>query len=715
MARLLRLLFLIVPLALGMTIAALPGRAQEGSGSRYAFADTTLLRDTLDLRFPRLFPLADSLEVTPDTLRALSVRYRLSLNRLVHLADSLGVPVDSVGPVLLRERFNPLAASPGQRPVFTYNSSYNVGQTQSTWRNAADYSFGLGSAFVQNSTTVEMGRQRFGSGTSLRQTRSSATELGWRFSPNFSLGGRVNLEWYDSSNPVSISDDFSTKNEYQISMRSRQKPLPGLSSTLNFFAGVLDLRESKGEKRGVSGSMNTRIRYAAGSWLTQEVDASVDGNLSRTSDQEATTPTNTRDFSQNARGSLSLFPSAPIGLRSNFNYKHLQNESLDDSVGIRRRLTDQSGVDGTVRLRLDNDRYVDLSQRLSVGESPPNKLGATKRNTRRDDAFSANARYLLRGWSFDGRFNNAFGNSTYPTVGDSGGFSEFLHSRSLDGTVNKQLSFRLTAQFSANIALTSNRYAAIGTYGRPPVSRDILRQGWRVKGSYVRSTRFNTSLTLEVSKNREINIASASTGGNIDARVYRSEWSWSYRLLPGLTATQSNTLSADYTEYPFFPDNNRLSLDYGALTTLNAVVTPRLSISVTHGTRRTPAGNYRLYPDALYYFERADEGENSNLRANIAYTPSPAISFSFRPSYFASDRAGTVNGVQVPQRASRNLDFSGGANINWPIGSKGALRGDIARTYLSARTRTYTSGLAQFSPRSELSSWNGSLQLSWQL
>lgn len=698
-----------------MVISALPGRAQEGSGARYAFADTTLLRDTLNLSFPRLFPLADSLEVTPDTLRAISVRYLLSLDRLVHLADSLGVPVDSVGPMLLRERFNPLAAGSGRRQTFAYNSSYSVGQTQSAWRNAADYSFGVGSAFVQNSTTVQMDRYRAGAGTRLQQTRSSATEVGWRFSPNFSLGSRVNLEWYDSRDPSSSTDVFSTKNEYQISMRSQQKPIPGMTSTFNFFSGLLDLRDTNGDKRGLSGNMNTRIRYSAGSWLSQEVNASLDGNLARTRDQVNATSVNTRDIAQNARGSLSLFSSAPVGLKSNFNYKHLQNENLEVSGDVRRRLTDQSGVDGTVRLRLDNDRYVDLTQRLAITKSPPTRLGATIRNTRRDDGFSASSRFLFRGWSLETRFNNGFGNSTYPTAGDSGGFSEFLHSRSLDGTLNKQISSRLTAQIIASISLTSNRYAVIGTYPRPPVSRDLWRQSWRVKGSYVRSTRFNTSLSLEVAKNREINIAAASTGSNNDRRIYRSEWSWSYRLLPGLTAIQSNTLSADYTEYPFFRDNNRLTLDYGALTTLNAVVTPRLSVSVAHATRLSPAGNYKLYPDDVFYFERADESENSSLRATIAYTPSPAISFSFRPSYFATERAGSVNGVQVPQRSSRNLDFAGGANINWPIGSKGALRGDIARTYQSARTTTYTSGVGILSPRSELNSWNGSLQLSWQL
>jgi hypothetical protein len=701
-------------LALGTLLAALPGRAQERTGGRYAFADTTLLRDTLNLTFPRLFPLADSLEMTPDTLRALSIRYVWSLERLVFLADSLGVPVDSVGPVIQRERFNPLAATGARRTDFSYNSSYSVGQTQSAWRNTADYGFRAGPVFVQNSTTVQMDRYRAGSGTSLRQTRASATELGWRFSPDFSLGGRVNLERYDTRDPASISNVGETKNEYQLSMRSRQSPLPGLSSTVNFFGGMLDLQNASLEKRGLSGNLNTRIRYARGAWLTQEVNATVDGNLARTRIPSATTTDNTRDFSQNVRGALSLFQSAPIGLKSNFTYRHVQVETPADSGAIRRVLTDQSGIDGTVRLRLDNERYVDLTQKLSVTKAAT-VIGATSRNTRRDDGFSANARYLLAGWSLESRFSNAFGNSSFPTRSDSGGYDEFLHTRSLDGSVTRQISARIGLQMSASIALTSYRYSVIGKYPTLPVSRDQWRQSWRVKGSYARSTRFNTALSLEVSKNRLINIPSASTGTNNGTRAYRSEWSWNYRLLPGLTATQINTISADYLEYPFFPDNNRLTLDYGAVTTLNAVITPRLNIAVTHNTRETPGGNYTLYPDEQYYFERADRSKNSSLRATIAYAPSPAISFNFRPSFYAADRSGSVNGLDVPQRTSRTLDFSGGANINWPIGRRGALRGDISRTYRADRSTTYSSGVPQVTPRSEIDYWNGSLQLSWQI
>ena len=44
-----RLALLLLPAALELILAVLPGHAQQAASSRYAFADTTLLRDTLGL------------------------------------------------------------------------------------------------------------------------------------------------------------------------------------------------------------------------------------------------------------------------------------------------------------------------------------------------------------------------------------------------------------------------------------------------------------------------------------------------------------------------------------------------------------------------------------------------------------------------------------------------------------------------------------------
>jgi hypothetical protein len=220
-----RLALLLVPIVLGAISAALPGRAQTPPSDRYAFADTTLLRDTLGISFFRLFPLADSLRLTPDTLRALSVRYRFPPERMVHLADSLRVPVDSVGVVLERERFNPLARTGDENvTAMLYTTNYNVQQTQSSWGNNLDFNIERGPLFLHNLTLISIDNYSSGAIDTRRKTRNANTEAGWRLNQDISLGARALVAVFDSDDPSSgvITD---RTNDFQFSGRSRRLAL----------------------------------------------------------------------------------------------------------------------------------------------------------------------------------------------------------------------------------------------------------------------------------------------------------------------------------------------------------------------------------------------------------------------------------------------------------------------------------------------------------
>ena len=63
-------------------------------------------------------------------------------------------------------------------------------------------------------------------------------------------------------------------------------------------------------------------------------------------------------------------------------------------------------------------------------------------------------------------------------------------------------------------------------------------------------------------------------------------------MMPGLTATQSNTVGADYTFYNFLPQQDRLSMTYGTSTTLNAVFSPRFTMDLRHNAQHQPNGTY---------------------------------------------------------------------------------------------------------------------------
>jgi hypothetical protein len=715
MTRLRRLSLLLLPAALGLLLAVFPGHAQPGLSSRYAFADTTLLRDTLGLHFDGLFPLADSLSLTPDTLRALSVRYRWPLGRLVALADSLRMPVDSVGVYLDRERFNPLAAGAGQHlTTLHYSSGYDIQQTSSSWLNAADYKLVQGPFFLQNTTNVQMDRSTAGTQTSLRQTRASVTEGGWKFSPGFSLGARANLERFNSHDPGSINNQGESKNEFQFSMRTRQKPSRALQSELNFFSGVLDLTNSNQVKRGASGDLNGTVRVQT-KYVTHDLSGQVNGNLSNTRLPSAPVGVATNDLSNNLRGTLGLFPSWPVGLNLNYTIRRIRVETPRDTGGIQGVRTVNNNVDATLRLRQNNDRYLNVTGRYG---SQDLAQGGTlnSSSSRMDRGFGLDGRYLLRGWNLESRFSLGRSRADYPTRAISGGYGEDGNLASLDATVSRNLSARLLFRVNGNVSLNQYRYFVIGSYPNPPVNHDNYHQEYRVDVQYNAGERFNTGLGLDVLRNVLVNIPAASTAANNEGRSYHAEWRWSYRMLPGLTAGQSNTIGADYMHYTFLPTNDRLALDYYTVTTLNAVLSPRFSVDIRHNVRHQPSGTFTLFQDGNYYLSRSEVNDNATLSARLAYTPGPAFSFYMQPDYLASERDGSLNGTMAPTRTSRQLNFSGGASLNLPLGPKGRLTGDILRTYRADRSLNYNnSGVALPQPASANDFWNGSLRLSWDL
>jgi hypothetical protein len=708
-----RLALLLLPAALELVLAVIPGHAQQASSSRYAFADTTLLRDTLGLRFDRLFPVADSLSLTPDTLRALSVRYRWSLEHLVQLADSLRMPVDSVGVYLERERSNPLASTGSRLTTFRYSSGYTVQQTSNTWSNTGDYKLVLGSLFLQNTTTIQIDRYTAGTQTSLRQSRSSGTEGGWRFSPDFSLGARANLDRFNSRDPGSINDQGESKNDFQLSVRTRQQPRRGLRSEVNFFSGLLDLTNFQQIKRGASADLNGTVRLQS-RYLTHDLSGQMNGNLSRTRTPNASMSARTSDLSNNLRGTLGLLPGRAVGLNVNYSIRRIRVETPTDSGTTRQVRTFNSSADATLRLRQNNDRYVNATGRYgSQDQSQGGTLNST--SGRKDLSFGLDGRFLLAGWNLESRFSLANSRSDYPTRAATGGYGESLKVATIDGTLTRNLTRKILLRATGSVSLNSSRYFIIGKYPNPPVDRDQYRQNYRIETQYNSSVLFNSGLVLDVTRNLLVNLQAGSTASNTKATAYRAEWRWSYRLLPGLTASQNNSISADYLHYNYMPANDRLSLDYSTATSLNAVLTPRFTIDVRQNSMHRPSGTYTQFVDGLYYLSRSEVNDNSTLSARLAYTPSPALSFFMQPDYLAGEREASQSGTLAPTRTGRTLNVSGGASLNLPLGPKGRLTGDILRTYRADRTINYTGGIPLSQPRTESDFWNGSLQISWQL
>jgi len=713
-----RLALLLIPVVLGAISAALPGRAQTPSTNRFAFADTTLLRDTLGLSFVNLFPLADSLRLTPDTLRALSVRYRSNPERLVQLSDSLRVPVDSVGVVLERERFNPLARTGNENvTALIYTTTYNVQQTQSSWGNNLDFNIERGPLFVRNLTLISIDRYSSGAIDTRRKTRNANTEAGWRLNQDVSLGARAIVDIFDSDDPSSgfITDK---RNDFQFSGRSRQAPTRNLSTELNMFAGILDQSGSQQEKSGLTGEANARMLYRRGGWLSNELRADFRGNTARTRLPDSTLQQNTHDYNQLVSANLQLYPNSPVGLIANAKYRdaRVETPSAVPQDSGRTRLALTSGLDGSldIRLRRTADRYLNLTSSLGTTDaSTASYTGRTERFTR---LLGTDGRYDLLGWVLEGRFSNGFNRTESPRVTVDGGYIEEVENRNLDGKLNRRLTPKLNLQLNGGVSLARYRYAVVDRYPSPPVSRDNYRQSYRIDALYNYSQRFNTGAGLEVARTELVNIAATSTSANNVTRTYRADWRWTYRLTTGLTATQRNTLSANYVAYTFREGADRLNLEYGNVTTLNAVLSPRLVLNLTHSSNLAPSGSYlQDEVDGEWFFSPADRSKVFELRSDLSYTPTPGFSLTMAPLYRSVEREGTVNGITAPQREDRTLTVDGGAVVSLPVGRRGRLEGNFGRRFQGQRTSTFNAGVAEIAPVTEQDFWRGALTFSWQL
>jgi hypothetical protein len=707
-----RLSLLFVPLTVAIAGQALPGRAQQPLSPRYAFADTLLLRDTLGLKFDGIFPAADSLGLSPDTLRALMIRYRFSLLRLLALSDSMSVPVDSVGPAVDRERLNPLAGGRGRsrdESSLRYTSGWSIQRTNSSWTNSSEYRMRRGPWYANNQTDITLERYKSVASTNLRQVREMRSEGGARLNERQSFGLFAHTMLFDNFTPGDVSNQKETLNELQLKARTQKGGRGGGSTYLNLLGGYLnDDRRGTEIKRGLKGSADGRVRTLGGNWLSNDLLVGTSANVARTRRPTSIQELRALDLSTNVNGTLTLFSQSPVGLNMNYNFRRTRVDTPNDQGLVNHVRQANEGVTGTVRVRRDNEHTLNVVG--NIGD------GLLQTGRRRDYGGKASLRWLLRGWAVDGNYSDGRSKADYPrTKSRTYGYIERSTTRSADSQFQRTLGPRIQTKITTSINLTRYRYEATADSASPPSPRDTYRQSYRAEGRYNPTQRFTSGVALEVVLARTINIERLTTASNNDTRSYRGEWTWSYLMFQGLTVAQNNQISADYQFYPFAPDRNTLGLNYNTVTSLNAVITPRLSVVVTHSTQQSPRGSYTRASDGLEYLRLSDEARNFGLHSSIRYSPTPSVSFSLEPDYRANVREGTSNGVSAKQRDDRRLDMSGHVDLNLRLGSKGTVTGGISRTFQDSRSTTFSNGLPTISPRSITDFWNGNLSLTWQL
>ena len=754
-----RLLPLLLLAGLAGSASLSPARAQAPS-ARFAFADTTLLRDTLDLTFADLFRLADSLRVKPDSLRAVAIRLATPIERLAFLADSLGMPIDSVGPVLAREQFNPLSRRADDVQTFAYNSTYNVSRQSTSWGNNVTYDLAHGPVVLHNVTSVRVDRIPEAGKINFHRSKSASTEAGWKVLPDIALGVRINLQRTETFRLG--SERITSQNDFQGSLRTKHDFGRNRTVDFNWFGGPFNEPRNSlnnASKRGLGTNAEGRIEYAPQEWYSLALNGNSTYRRGRS--QVPTRATfDTRDLRWATDGTLSLFPNSRASLRVNSSFDHDLTERPTAFTRIRPASgsapADTSRLDQLVQepsgsarvqtaLQLQGGRFGSLNLTGSLGRTTRLLTAEQKTGLRFDRQvnderdITADGQFGFAGWSMDAHATASQPEEEGPrrsivNVNRGSGAVETVpidyrergttRTRSMNGSLTRRLSRHVNLKARGDIGLTTYRYAisdsaylALTGGERIPTSdpHDDYRQTLRLETTYSTSANFSSTVGLELARILSIYLRSDRSATNREDRLYRAEWLWTYRLLRGLTANQRDQINATYSRSLFSPGGNRLSLSYSTITTLNARITPRLTVDLTHNASYGPSGTYNRAGDGFDYFIISDATRDYTLTGRIGYAPVPSFTLNLQPSYQANYRDDRSSGGPVPTLRRKQLGLTGGASLNIRVRSASRLSGNISRNLDSRRDTPYRFGVAQLQPRSESDYWSGALSFAWSL
>ena len=209
-----------------------------------------------------------------------------------------------------------------------------------------------------------------------------------------------------------------------------------------------------------------------------------------------------------------------------------------------------------------------------------------------------------------------------------------------------------------------------------------------------------------------VNLPSASVLSNNVARSYRAEWSWTFRLLPDLTATQSNSVVASYNDYPFNGQNNRLTLDYTTTTTLDAVLTPRLTVDLNHFAESQQAAI-----TCCRRTGRAVSRPRTTRRTTRSVHGSPGapvtgVSLAIEPRYRLNRRLGTVNGCGADEFGQQPATHRERGSQH-PARETRKAEWQHGRFYQDDLSRSFGTTLSNV--KSQADNWTSNLQLTWHL
>lgn len=179
-----------------------------------------------------------------------------------------------------------------------------------------------------------------------------------------------------------------------------------------------------------------------------------------------------------------------------------------------------------------------------------------------------------------------------------------VRTRQLGVTLKRDVGPRFGVAATTNLSLISYFYHPRESQPEQSLQdRDDYRQFLDLSAKYKPAPKFDTSLSLQRTNTRTVNIDAKSSGNNSENERYQIMATVTYLWSARTQVSQRYSISADYSQLAFRQEQNSLTRETKVSTQLSSTLSGRTELRLDHNFRFRDSGNYtgtpRLYGRAL--------------------------------------------------------------------------------------------------------------------
>lgn len=660
---------------------------------------------------------AEALHLADSLAHAESLRVADS----VHVADSLAQEDELASAAGSFGNKRSILDRNRQRLPVLYTTSYSVNRSNRSWNQNLDMYVKRGDLEFANITSANIGREvKVG-----RLNRNSQTqnEVAYRVSPWLRLGGRFGLQ--------RISDQARTRNF--TSTRQDVDDLSG-QALFNRRFGEFPVRSaaSYGYLKNVQvdqQSRGTEFSIAASTsraWGTNSnLNFDVSEQLSRLRSTVASDP----NFQQDDRNSntrvhlgssmrLLSWVSADAQLSAQRSVlrrpqKIQPNPQVNEFITVPEKIAGVSDA-ATLGFHLSLPRQTTMNLSGNVNRNRNVYTAVADRSSLVDTrGFAADFHRVQFGTDLTLRYDESVTDNDY-TRRDPG-YVEANLLRKLEGEAARKLSLRTNARFSLGIYLGRRAYEKFRS-NQPTAVAPSNQDQLRVRGSlnvlYRPGPNFDTGVTFGLEQNDLVNIKNTASINNARLRTYSVAWNWSARPGTIWNVNQSNSATAAQQFFTFSPERDQLSFIYSLNTAIATQFSQKVRFDLNHIVRLQSRGSFRQTGD-VRRFGKSSEFNTLDLLLREQYQATSFATFEISQRLAVNPNYQFENGHSRKINETRRNELTLVARINYPMGARSSLSGDVRRVLATDRQRSFGTSPTDASTNSDY--WLANLSFSLEL